>query len=256
MRKLMHRIVLLAAALGLLCVPAPAMASDRAVEMYRMYNPNSGEHFYTANAGERDALSMSWWVYEGVGWIAPETSDVPVYRLYNRYAGDHHYTTSAGERDYLVSQGWTYEGIGWYSDDLCTLPLLRQYNPYAVAGTHNYTTKQAENDALVNAGWIEEGVAWYALSPGRDPYPGEVPIPQPPVPEPTPTPSPSDGGGSSSDEPAGTIYYWSRTGDVWHNHRCRTVARYESSMRSGSYSDMVAAGVAGRRQCKNCAQMD
>lgn len=36
--------------------------------MYRLYNPNSGEHFYTASASERDVLARVGWVYEGIGW--------------------------------------------------------------------------------------------------------------------------------------------------------------------------------------------
>ncbi|MBO6114753.1 MAG: hypothetical protein J6P57_06825 [Lachnospiraceae bacterium] len=134
------------------------------VEMYRLYNPNSGEHFYTASVGERDSLVSIGWKYEGVGWIAPAISNTPVYRLYNPNSGDHHYTMNKGERDSLISIGWNDEGIGWYSDDLRRVPLYRQYNPNAVAGSHNYTTNKAENDFLVSVGWNEEGIGWYGLA--------------------------------------------------------------------------------------------
>lgn len=134
------------------------------VLMNRLYNPYSGEHFYTSNVAEKNNLVSLGWKYEGIGWNAPETSDTPVYRLYNRYAGDHHYTMSATERDSLVKVGWTYEGVGWYSDDDETVPLYRQYNPYATTGTHNYTTSKTENDKLVKLGWKGEGYAWYAVS--------------------------------------------------------------------------------------------
>ena len=134
------------------------------VEMYRLYNPNSGEHFYTASAGERDTLISAGWKYEGVGWIAPATSNTPVYRLYNPNAGEHHYTMNKEERDYLVTIGWKDEGIGWYSDDAKTVALYRQYNPNAKTGSHNYTTSKSENDWLVSIGWKGEGVGWYGLS--------------------------------------------------------------------------------------------
>ncbi|HCK87514.1 MAG TPA: hypothetical protein DHW39_01760, partial [Erysipelotrichaceae bacterium] len=49
-------------------------------EMYRLYNPNSGEHFYTAKAKERDVLASIGWQYEGIGWYAPKESNTPVYR--------------------------------------------------------------------------------------------------------------------------------------------------------------------------------
>ncbi len=132
--------------------------------MYRLYNPNSGEHFYTAKAGERNALILAGWQYEGVGWKAPESSNTPVYRLYNKYAGDHHYTMKEAERDALIAAGWNDEGIGWYSDDNEEVPLYRQYNPYAVSGSHNYTKNKKENDALVKIGWIEEGIGWYGVN--------------------------------------------------------------------------------------------
>ena len=35
--------------------------------MYRLYIPNSGEHFYTANAAENDFLVSVGWNDEGIG---------------------------------------------------------------------------------------------------------------------------------------------------------------------------------------------
>ena len=137
--------------------------STASVFMQRLYNPHSGEHFYTANAAERDMLVNAGWSYEGSGWTAPERSNTPVYRLYNANAGDHHYTTSAVERDALLAAGWADEGIGWYSDDQQRVPLYRQYNPNATAGSHNYTTSIEEHWQLVGLGWQDEGISWYGL---------------------------------------------------------------------------------------------
>ena len=96
--------------------PAPdAPGIVEAVCMLRLYNPNSGEHFYTSDEEESRFLIELGWYDEGTGWLAPLHSDTPVYRLYNPNAGDHHYTTSKEERDHLVSVGWNDEGIGWYS---------------------------------------------------------------------------------------------------------------------------------------------
>ncbi len=133
------------------------------VTMYRLYNPNSGEHFYTKEKRERDALRAVGWNYEGIGWKAPESSRTPVYRLYNENAGDHHYTPSIQERNALLAAGWNYEGIGWYSDDDKGVPLYRQYNPNAVTGTHNYTTDSVEAGVLVRIGWRDEGIGWYGV---------------------------------------------------------------------------------------------
>lgn len=140
-----------------------AKFSEIKIAMYRLYNPNSGEHFYTANSYERDSLKKTGWKYEGIGWHGPEKGNgKPVYRLYNPNAGDHHYTLNSYERDSLKKSGWRYEGIGWYSKG--SVPLYRQYNPNAKSGAHNYTTNKFENDMLVKVGWRAEGIGWYALS--------------------------------------------------------------------------------------------
>lgn len=135
-------------------------------EMYRLYQKVNGEHFYTANAYERDVLVRDHgWKYEGVGWVAPAKSNTPVYRLYNPNLGDHHYTTSKNEKDTLVAKhGWKYEGIGWYSSDSKAIGLHRLYNPGLKTGNHHYTTNAYEKDVLVaQHGWKYEGMAWYGV---------------------------------------------------------------------------------------------
>ena len=134
--------------------------------MNRLYNPNSGEHFYTADLKEKEALVALGWNDEGFGWVAEkEGTGAPVYRLYNPNAGDHHYTTNVYERDTLVSYGWKDENVGWYSPTTGdTVVVYRQYNPNANgAGSHNYTTDKAENDYLVSVGWVAEGTGWNGL---------------------------------------------------------------------------------------------
>jgi hypothetical protein len=142
-----------------------ASSSSSTVEiMYRLYNPNSGEHFYTKDAKEKNDLIDCGWNFEGNGWKAPSTSNTPVYRLYNPVAGEHHYTMDAAERDMLVSKGWNYEKIGWYSDDSKSVPIYRQYNPNQYACNHNYTTSVDEKNYLISISWHNEGIGWYGLS--------------------------------------------------------------------------------------------
>lgn len=145
--------------------------------MYRLYNPNSGEHFYTESSAERDTTVQAGWNYEGLGWYAPDSSRSPVYRLYS--GTDHHYTMDAAERDMLVGAGWSDEGIGWYSDDAKGIPLYRQFNPNVDpnaatnnSGSHNYTTSKAENDQLVKTGWHAEGIGWYGVDSSAAGVPG------------------------------------------------------------------------------------
>lgn len=65
---------------------APLQGQD----VYRMYNPNAGDHHYTLNVNER-FLIKSGWRYEGVAWKS--SGQYPLYRLYNPNvrAGSHHY---------------------------------------------------------------------------------------------------------------------------------------------------------------------
>ena len=130
--------------------------------MYRLYNPNSGEHFFTASTVERQHLISVGWNDEGQGWTAPKTGDA-VYRLYNPNAGEHHYTLSTVERDSLIAAGWNDEGIGWYSDPNHAVPLYRVYNPNEFANNHHYTTNDFERGYLVALGWFGEGIAWYGI---------------------------------------------------------------------------------------------
>ncbi len=148
--------------------PEPKPEAE-AVEMYRLYNQWTGEHFYTASAEEREALVDKGWDYEGIGWYAPTKGD-KVYRLYNPFVdgGDHHYTLDEHEYEALQGLGWKGEGVGWYSadeGDEGAVPLYRQYNPYAETGTHNYTPDENENDTLESLGWTAEGIAWYGVTP-------------------------------------------------------------------------------------------
>jgi hypothetical protein len=137
-----------------------------ALEMYRLYNKNNGEHFYTADKAERDKLIKLTWKYEGVAWKAP-AAGVPVYRLYNKYSGEHHYTKNEAERDKLVKLGWKYERIGWYADVNEGVQLHRLYNKNAKgqfeAGAHHYTANVAERDKLVKLGWKYEGIGWHGM---------------------------------------------------------------------------------------------
>ncbi|MBW3079656.1 L,D-transpeptidase family protein [Bifidobacterium simiiventris] len=167
--RVLGLMVVVAVSVFMLAVPeSDAMADSGGVrDMYRLYNPNSGEHFYTADGNERNSLVNVGWTYEGIGWRAPVKSSVPVYRLYNPNAGDHHYTLNSYERDSLVRAGWRYEGIGWYSSDTNrAYPLYRQYNPNAKSGAHNYTLNRNEVTMLVKAGWKDEGLAWYGVGGG------------------------------------------------------------------------------------------
>ena len=134
--------------------------------MYRLFNPNTGEHFYTGSIEERDMLTAAGWNYEGVAWNAPIYTGAPVYRVFNPNSGDHHYTMSQEEVDMLVELGWQYEGVAWNSapvDHPEAVEQFRLYNPNADIGSHHYTSSTEERDYLVSLGWIYEGIGWFGM---------------------------------------------------------------------------------------------
>lgn len=131
--------------------------------MYRMYNPNSGEHFYTGSELERDFLVEAGWHYEGIAWHAPIFSGEPVYRMLNPNSGDHHYTMSWEEVEMLMEATWIYEGVSWNSPAEGSVQY-RLYNPNADIGSHHYTNSEVERDYLVSLGWRLEGIGWYGIA--------------------------------------------------------------------------------------------
>ena len=77
-----------------------------AVGIHRMYNPNSGRHYYTAADNERDFLETQGWRYEkdeGNIFNTQVTDTVEVFRLYNNNSGVHLYTESASTKDAILA---------------------------------------------------------------------------------------------------------------------------------------------------------
>lgn len=149
-------IVLLAA--GLATGGTVPVHAESANPLYRLYNPGSGEHFYTKSQNEKNTLFQLGWIYEGIGWNAPQSGS-PVYRVYNPNSGEHHFTMDLNERSVLVQLGWKDEGTAFFASDSSSVPVYRLFNPYATdAGSHHYTTSVSEMNLLVKAGWKNEGI--------------------------------------------------------------------------------------------------
>ncbi|MCT1185443.1 cell surface protein [Lactococcus lactis] len=136
----------------------------KATALYRVYNPNNGEHLYTKNLNEVISLTKVGWNYEGVNSQQPATGNA-VYRLYNPNSGEHFYTLSSYERDSLVKAGWRYEQISFYSDPAKHTAIYRLFNPNTKGKqiSHFYTSSSAERDSLVKVGWRYEQISWYGL---------------------------------------------------------------------------------------------
>ncbi|GHU61678.1 hypothetical protein FACS189418_1730 [Clostridia bacterium] len=141
------------------------------VTVFRVYNPNSGEHLYTTNQTEYKHLSQIGWQGENIAWYGSVDGSL-VYRLYNRHSGEHFYTMNRLEADQLVKSGWKDEGVAWRSDFSNRRPIYRLYNPnakgVAEAGAHHYTADAHERDILSTQGWRYEGIGWYGVYTGQE----------------------------------------------------------------------------------------
>jgi hypothetical protein len=81
--------------------------------LYRVYNPNDGNHLFTMNSHEKDELTALGWHDEGVGWRVSMTGK-PVYRIYNPGSGEHIYTLNYEEVKAAEAAGMIDEGIAWW----------------------------------------------------------------------------------------------------------------------------------------------
>ncbi|MBP3324630.1 MAG: hypothetical protein J6M16_10590 [Clostridia bacterium] len=131
------------------------------VPMYRMYDPNSGEHFYTGSTDERDFLVNAGWHYEGVGFNFP-VAGRPVHRLYEPITGEHLYTMDEAEKAKLIEEGWKYEGVAFNSGGDDEVAQYRLHNPNSTRGAYHFTGSEEERDILINAGWEYQGIGWYS----------------------------------------------------------------------------------------------
>lgn len=133
------------------------------VQLYRVYNRNNGEHYFTKDTNERNYLVSIGWDDEGLAWKAPTTGD-PIYRAYNPNSGEHYYTTDMNEYNYLGTLGWNLEGVKFYSAKDQSVPVYTVFNKNAKdAGSHHYTTNKNEVNNLVGKGWRQDQTKIYAF---------------------------------------------------------------------------------------------
>ena len=135
--------------------------------VFRLYNPNSGEHVFTTDRNERKVLAALGWKAEQIAWNTRAENSTPVRRLYNPNTSDHHYTMDEREVQYLTSVGWNLDQTVLFSGGEKDVPVYRCYNPNATTGTHHFTTNETEYNYLVEAGWKPEGIAFYGTSSDR-----------------------------------------------------------------------------------------
>jgi hypothetical protein len=162
--------------------------------LYRYWNPENTDHFYTTNWNELE-FGRYGWNFEGVQCYVyqnPITGSVPLFRYWNPAIADHFYTTNWAELG-SGRYGWNYEGIQCYVFPVQTpgsQPLYRYWNPSA--GDHFYTTNWGELGSG-RYGWNYEGIQCYVFPNviGGSP---QGPVPSEALTAPETSALPDDGG--------------------------------------------------------------
>lgn len=144
-------------------VRADSVPTGPFAPVYRLYNPRTRLHLYTADPNERNVLASGrGWVYEGIPFHVStnpnDTGAKPVYRLYNAASGRHLLTFDEHERAVLSTRGWKDESVAWYQVDGGATPIYRLYSPFTKE--HLYTADTNEYNVNASHGWTGEGVAW------------------------------------------------------------------------------------------------
>ena len=90
-----------------------------AVPLFRLYSAKSGDHYYTANTTNRDAvLSRGNYVSDGIAgyvYADQQCGTVPLYRLYHHTIGDNFFTTDQAEvYDFVDQMGYVDLGVTAY----------------------------------------------------------------------------------------------------------------------------------------------
>lgn len=132
--------------------------------LFRSYNNQTGDHFYTLSEFERNAALSGGYVSEGIAcylYANQASGTTPLYRLLAPAVGDHFYTTSSAERDTVLAGGaYSDEGIAGYVLPTAgegTTPLYRLYT--TVTSDHFYTISRGERDrAATHHRYASEGI--------------------------------------------------------------------------------------------------
>jgi len=131
--------------------------------LYRYWNPNVTDHFYTANFNELGWAANGW----EFGWIecyiypTQQSGTVPLYQYWNPSVGDHFYTTNFNELGW-GAYGWTFERTEGYIfpyQQSGTVPLHQYWN--ATVGDHFYTINLEELGPSGAYGWVYSRVDGY-----------------------------------------------------------------------------------------------
>ncbi|RSX53692.1 KxYKxGKxW signal peptide [Bifidobacterium goeldii] len=143
--------------------------------LYRVYNPNNGDHYFTTDKVEATRLVQLGWKGEGVKYhvVAARSNSyntgvkddegkyiydsvsanlgTAVWSVYNPNTGEH-LLTFEGEANVLAKSGWVKEDIKFYTSQHGDAAVVRVYNPNTQGPAHVYTNG-GEASVLASLGW-------------------------------------------------------------------------------------------------------
>ncbi|MBI4053944.1 MAG: hypothetical protein HY397_01285 [Candidatus Doudnabacteria bacterium] len=156
--------IFLALVLVFAALPGQAAEQSARHHLYRLYNPQLQDHFYTADLSEAQNSARSGYTLElTYGFLAarnPQEDQTAFYRLWHPKAKKHFYTDDNDDLAHAVlNLGYIYEGpVGFLTltqDQEDGRVLYRLYNP--ASGDHVYTTSWVEWGMLQLSGYKDEG---------------------------------------------------------------------------------------------------
>jgi RHS repeat-associated protein len=162
-------------------------ASPVWMPLYRLYHSSDYDHFYTANATEKNNAVASGWKFERIEFylsFRPFTTGTPLFRLYHAANKNHYYTTSKASRNQFIGQyGFVYEGITGFAYDGTKFRRatggVELYHVYHASKSDNfYTLSKAEkNYAISQYGFSDQGIAAYVSPDGKsNPFSSNLPV--------------------------------------------------------------------------------
>jgi hypothetical protein len=109
-----------------------------ASDVYRLFNPTTGDHFYTATAAEKDAAAAAGYQVEGTvgaAFTTPTTGSEAVTRYLQASTGQHFYSNNENEAGNLSALGYQKEGVAFYTPKPQTAASVMQPNQNSSASS-------------------------------------------------------------------------------------------------------------------------
>ncbi len=156
--------------------PADVTIDITGPEVYRFFNTQSGNHFYSRDEFEANSIltNLPHFRLEGPAFKAADPSNGPtadVFRFFNTGNGAHLFTQDTDERDFVIANldHFNFEGVAYqgHPDPVeGSIPLYRFLNTQT--GSHFYTTNENEKNNIIATAsdlYNFENIAYHVYRP-------------------------------------------------------------------------------------------